>query len=162
MNQQGDRIQRKNLFSYPKAQWRIVAFLIFFSIVYCGLNVYVATSGVNAFRHEIGSVPTLDAAARHEVLHMIDQHATTLNIQLAIFSALVVGLLLWTGLVLSHRICGPIGRLHRHLSAIMDGRQDPGPLNFRKDDFFHELADSFNAVQNNYILSKPPQRQDPT
>jgi hypothetical protein len=46
---------------------------------------------------------------------------------------------------LSHRFAGPIVRLRREMWAFARGEQ-VRPVRFRKDDFFADLAEAFNAV----------------
>ncbi|MCI0335238.1 MAG: hypothetical protein L0228_18670 [Planctomycetes bacterium] len=46
---------------------------------------------------------------------------------------------------LSHRFAGPIHNLRRALHGIVSGEK-PRKLKFRKRDFWHELADDYNAM----------------
>ncbi len=46
----------------------------------------------------------------------------------------------------SHRFAGPIVRLRRAMSELSAGG-DPGPLEFRDNDYWHDLAAQFNAVR---------------
>ena len=54
-----------------------------------------------------------------------------------------VGLGLY-GVILSHRIAGPLYRLNRHMLRVAKG-DEMGEVSFRKGDFFIELSDSYNA-----------------
>ena len=56
--------------------------------------------------------------------------------------SLVVGV--FAGLVLSHRVAGPIHRMRTHLLEAAAGRA-ARPLKFRDADYFKELADAYNA-----------------
>ena len=49
------------------------------------------------------------------------------------------------GILLSHKVAGPLYRLKRHMLDVAYGKtlRETG---FRSGDFFHELADSFNKV----------------
>ncbi|NDF14232.1 hypothetical protein EB061_02775 [bacterium] len=65
-----------------------------------------------------------------------------LAIALAIGMVLIVG-----GLVISHKIAGPIHRMKKELRKMQES--DPPALReiqFRKGDFFPELAESFNEL----------------
>lgn len=44
----------------------------------------------------------------------------------------------------SHRFVGPIVRLHRELQRV--GSEPVRPIKLRKGDFWHEVADEFNAM----------------
>lgn len=46
---------------------------------------------------------------------------------------------------ISHRFAGPVQSLRRSMREVADG-QPPRKLQFRKDDFWHELADEYNAM----------------
>jgi hypothetical protein len=46
---------------------------------------------------------------------------------------------------ISHRFAGPIFSLRRTMREVADG-QPPRKLKFREDDFWHELADDYNAM----------------
>jgi len=61
-----------------------------------------------------------------------------------IFTAVVVVVFIAVfGILLSHRIAGPLYRLHRHMSEIGQGKIQ-SEVSFRKGDYFQELAGSFN------------------
>jgi hypothetical protein len=74
------------------------------------------------------------------------QEGTFYRIVFAI--ALIVGLLLFMGgLVISHRIAGPLLRMQRELDRA--STEEPFKLQtiqFRKGDYFPELAQSFNNL----------------
>jgi nitrogen fixation/metabolism regulation signal transduction histidine kinase len=46
---------------------------------------------------------------------------------------------------ISHRFVGPVQSLRRTMRAVANG-QPPRKLQFRKQDFWHELADDYNAL----------------
>jgi hypothetical protein len=46
---------------------------------------------------------------------------------------------------LSHRFAGPIFSLHRAMRETADGKP-PRKLKFREDDFWHDLAEDYNAM----------------
>lgn len=48
------------------------------------------------------------------------------------------------GLVLSHRIAGPLVKLRKHLVKIADPNEKDHPVYFRDGDFFKEIADAYN------------------
>jgi hypothetical protein len=63
----------------------------------------------------------------------------------AIASLLVVPLVVMDVLRLSNRFAGPAWRLKNALHDLAAGK-DVGPLSFRDDDFWKEIAASFNGV----------------
>ena len=46
---------------------------------------------------------------------------------------------------LSHRFAGPIFSLRREMREVADGKP-PQKLQFRQGDFWHDLADDYNAM----------------
>jgi hypothetical protein len=46
---------------------------------------------------------------------------------------------------ISHRFVGPVQSLRRTMRGVADG-QPPKKLQFRRQDFWHELADDYNAM----------------
>jgi nitrogen fixation/metabolism regulation signal transduction histidine kinase len=46
---------------------------------------------------------------------------------------------------LSHRFAGPIFSLRRTIRAVAQG-ETPRPLKFRRRDFWHDLAEDYNAM----------------
>jgi hypothetical protein len=46
----------------------------------------------------------------------------------------------------TNRFAGPIYRLRNTMRSLLNGEKTP-PLKFRQDDFWHELAEDFNALQ---------------
>jgi nitrogen fixation/metabolism regulation signal transduction histidine kinase len=58
----------------------------------------------------------------------------------------VIGIfLLTTVTVLSHRVAGPLYRLTKHMKDISEGKE-LNDVHFRTNDFFPELADTFNRM----------------
>jgi nitrogen fixation/metabolism regulation signal transduction histidine kinase len=57
------------------------------------------------------------------------------------------------GILISHRICGPIFKLCRHMNNIADG-ENPTEIKFRKNDYFKEIESSFNRIVNNIFNKK--------
>ena len=53
---------------------------------------------------------------------------------------------IYESLKLSHRFAGPMHRFSKELQRLGDG-EDVAPMQFRKDDFWKDLAEAFNAVQ---------------
>ena len=61
------------------------------------------------------------------------------GITFLIILCLVIGI----GLVLSHRIAGPLYRLKKHFDLVKESGV-PAPVHFREGDYFQEVAQSYN------------------
>lgn len=62
------------------------------------------------------------------------------------------------GLVLSHRIAGPIFRLQQHAEQVVS-KDVTTPISFRKLDYFPELATAYNGVVQKLKESKKPTKK---
>ncbi len=62
-----------------------------------------------------------------------------------VFLAAVLPIFIWETIKFSNRFVGPIYRLHQAIRKIAAG-EEFSPVHFRKGDFWHELADDFNAM----------------
>ena len=61
------------------------------------------------------------------------------------------------GLILSHRIAGPLFRLNDYFTKMSKG-EDTGDIKFRKNDFFREFPPSYNAFRD-LILKKQEEHE---
>jgi hypothetical protein len=78
----------------------------------------------------------------------LTQHARQLwysHAPLLIVIASLFPVFLYDSIKLSNRFAGPILRLRRALREAVSG-ESTRPLQFRKDDFWQDMADSFNAL----------------
>ena len=57
----------------------------------------------------------------------------------------LIPLTMWDALRLSHRIAGPVLRVRKQLVRINEG-EPFSELDFREDDFWHDLADQVNQL----------------
>ena len=139
---------RRNLLINPKFQLRFVFENLITAMVVVG--VFYAANFY--FFWEIArNAKAAGLPADHIFFEFIDsQNSLMTNIFFvaAIFLVLLIAI---RGILLSHRIAGPLYRLNKHMRQIADG-QTKDAVHFRKKDFFAELADSYND-QLNYLLS---------
>ena len=63
----------------------------------------------------------------------------------AIASFLLLPLVIMDVIRMSNRFVGPLLRLRRSMRALARG-EDVEPIEFRDNDFWHDFADEFNAV----------------
>lgn len=81
----------------------------------------------------------------HVYFQFLTEQRFRMNLVFAVTSSGVFGTLAIAGLVLSHRVAGPVYRLCKHAKDLKEGRVTGG-VKFRKKDFFPELADAFNLA----------------
>lgn len=128
----------------PKFQWTLIGYTAFIATL-----ILVAVYGLFSFGfHEFVNIGNqAGLPADHVYFQFIRmQEATFLRVIAAI--AVVIGIILTIGgLMISHKIAGPIYRMQKELNRMRD--ETPVELNeiqFRKGDFFPELAESFNSL----------------
>jgi len=154
MKTEKNRNRRRNILSNPKVQLRIVLFFALLASLYAATNYYIAMKALNSLAGDVLALP-LSNAQRYDIGVMLTNQSEVLNLQLALFTFLIIFMICLGGVLLSHRIGGPIYRIREHLNALADGRVQPQRIHFRKGDFFHDLADAFNRYQEKQGLVAP-------
>ncbi len=81
--------------------------------------------------------PFLSYFSMHEI---VQRHGAV-----ALASILLLPILLLDVLITTNRFAGPIYRMRRSMRALAAG-EHVQPITFRDGDFWHEVADEFNAV----------------
>jgi methyl-accepting chemotaxis protein len=90
----------------------------------------------------IGQTSNLPAGHPFYSFISVQKNDLTMIVLLASI-ALAVGIFVW-GIVVSHSISGPLYHLKKYMDEANSETVKTRPLNFRKDDFFQELPESFN------------------
>ena len=141
---------RKTLLINPKFQLSLIAYLNFVSIsiiaIFYGAVTYFFWR-LNQMGQAAGLPPT---HVFYEFLH--DQRRVMNGVFL--ITALVAFVVIFvSGLVLSHRIAGPIERLKSHLARVTDGETE-AELTFRERDYFDDLPEPVNRLIRAYVAFK--------
>ena len=63
-----------------------------------------------------------------------------------LFHLVFTAMIFLISLFVSHKIAGPLHKLQTFMNSGANGK-DPGELNFRKSDYFQELAEAFNRFK---------------
>lgn len=133
--------QRKKFLINPKLQLTVIGFNL--TLAFLAIGVIYAEN-VYLFKKFTGA-DFPDMEADPIILQMIQEEQVKMNIVFAITSIFVLCLLVVGGLILSNRIAGPIYRLHKHMSDVVEGKTVDDVV-FRKKDYFQEVAQTFNRV----------------
>jgi hypothetical protein len=123
-------------------QLRVVAYFLSFSLIvlaflYCETErslSYLHSEFVRMDPHSERLLELYDEQLLERLRFLFATHA----IALAVLAAL-------GGILISHRIVGPIQRMSRFLAQIAKD-EDPGHIRLRKNDFLKALADSLQEV----------------
>lgn len=86
---------------------------------------------------------TIGLPEGHVFFRFIAEQRSSMTLVLLAFSVLALGFLLVAGLVMSHRVAGPLYRMHQHLLRVAETRAD-APLRFRSKDYFQEIPAAYN------------------
>lgn len=132
--------KRKILLINPRFQITFMAYMLVMAALTIGV-FFVANSYFFWHFKQIGK--ELSLPADHVFFQFLFEQEHTMNLVFLITSAVSSVFLILGGLVLSHRVAGPIYRITRHMKDYAEGKH-PGPARFRDGDFFLELADAFN------------------
>ena len=128
----------------PKFQWTLIGYAAVLAAL-----ILIAVYGLFSFGfHEFAQIgQQAGLPPEHIYFQFIAmQESTFLRVIGAI--AAVVGLILIVGgLIISHKIAGPIYRMKNEFNRMSDQPTvELEPIQFRKGDFFPELAQSFNQL----------------
>jgi len=133
---------RKVILINPRFQWRF----IFFSLVIASFQVAVLFGATALFFTKCIEQGKLAGLPANNVYYQLLREQNDL-MNWILFGAASISFIaiIVLGIVFSHRIAGPIYRLLEHMRNMEKG-EATGDLVFRENDFFPELADTFNAV----------------
>lgn len=146
MGAQSGSNRRRNILSLPSAQLRIMGLFAALAVLYAALNVYISKRAFDRLATDAFELE-LPARAAHDLNVLVLQHEATLDLQLTLFVFLSFCMVTMAGVLLSHRLGGPVFHLKKYLKDVSDGTASPRELRFRKGDFFHDLASAFNDFQ---------------
>lgn len=132
----GDRVVRVRLLVDPAVQQ---ALLVRFGVYAAAAMTYFGV--IHLFSH---SMLDRQAGMTELLVDLLDQASYW-----APGLLLLVPLAVQDLLRLTNRFAGPKARLARQLRELATG--DPGPLEFRRDDYWQELADDFNRVREELV-----------
>ncbi|MDQ7799235.1 MAG: prepilin-type N-terminal cleavage/methylation domain-containing protein [Candidatus Edwardsbacteria bacterium] len=82
------------------------------------------------------------ASGQTSLINIFDQVHKTLFIVIPVL-ILIMG---WISIVISHRIAGPLVRLNNGMKSLEKGDWPKHPMKFRKNDEGHHLAEQFNVM----------------
>ncbi len=142
MNNNPVPFQRKIILINPKFQWLFIAYTALISVV-----ILSAFYGVFIFSfyklNEMGIRSHLPPD--HIYFEILRIHKVYLTRVLAGLFVFTSAILVFSGMIFSHRIAGPIYRMQTDLlNMVADQSGKIKMIHFRKKDFFKELAAAFN------------------
>ena len=136
--------KKSSLLINPKFQWTLIGYAAFIASL-----ILLAVYGLFSYGfHEFVQIGTqAGLPTDHVYFQFIRMQETTFLRVIAAIALLIAVILIVGGLIISHKIAGPVYRMQKELNAMSE--LDPVELrniNFRKGDFFPELAEAFNGL----------------
>jgi hypothetical protein len=147
-NRQPNR-QKSSILINPKFQWTLIGYAAFVATL-----ILLAVYGLFSFGfHEFVQIGTqAGLPADHVYFQFIQMQETTFLRVIAAIAVLIGIILIVGGLMISHKIAGPIYRMQKEFNQMRDANPvELHPIQFRKGDFFPELAESFNSLVTRYL-----------
>jgi mannitol-specific phosphotransferase system IIBC component len=146
--------QKSSLLINPKFQWTLIGYTACVATL-----ILIAVYGLFTFGfHEFVQIGTqAGLPPDHVYFQFIQMQETTFLRVIAAISVLVAIILIVGGMIISHKVAGPIYRMQKEFNKMREANPvELHPVQFRKGDFFPELADSFNDLVIRYLESRKP------
>lgn len=89
-----------------------------------------------------GESMNLSDSSPYIAFHILFQSQTLMVFSVALAISFVICFVL--GVIISHRIAGPLVKLKKHFESIAQDEKNDDLINFRENDFFKELATAYN------------------
>lgn len=142
MENQQTPYKRKVLFINPSFQLKFISFLILATFIAI-FSFYIAQTYFFKQLFEEGLLMNLPKD--HAYFSVLFKQKDLMDKVFLITGFFVFIFLFIFGLILSHRIAGPLEKLKNSLEDYSNGDKIH-KLKFRKNDFFKDLADTFNKL----------------
>jgi hypothetical protein len=132
---------RNNYLINPKVQLSFVLFFLFLSLVTTALFYIYTLMNLNELQM-IAAENTI--VGQEQLINLIKDYKLHTS-HVFLFTALISStFILIGGIYLSHKVAGPVYRMIKYFKMRRNNEHN-GPLQLRKDDFFHDLKDEINA-----------------
>jgi uncharacterized membrane protein len=136
------RIKRRELLTYPKLQFTLVALLVgtifVLSAVFYGVLLYSFNSMVSFG----ATLPLGFQDTFFDKLNYLQSLSSTVFFVVTFLSILGLGTLMF---IISHHISGPIYNIHKSLKEVLKSGQIV-KIGLRKRDFFQDFKETYNQV----------------
>ena len=129
------RYPRRRIITQPTYQWSVTYFIVGFLVGSVALSLVLVFSAV------VSTLRALNAWDEVLLTMVFSRVAWLLTIELLV----LVPLLVWAGLWITHKVVGPFGRIKSALEQMGRGNYTVR-LNLRKGDVLDEVAKSINQL----------------
>ena len=138
--------QRKVYLINPNFQLKVTLYFIGLAV----LNIALFYGCIRYFFNIFQSKGIEVGIPKDHVFFMfINDQVAQMNTVFIVSSIITVILLLIAGVLISHRIAGPMYRINKDLRQMAESKKLKS-LEFREKDFFQEIPEAFNMVVDSY------------
>ncbi len=137
----------RNFIIYPQFQVRLIIIIMAISLL---APVIILTFQLYSFHQQIKNGQMMNLPETHPYFVFYNEFQEKSIFAFGVAVAVSFCCALFIGLVVSHRIAGPLVKLRRHLEAVGQDPSQDKALQFREGDFFRELADAYNTKFKKY------------
>ena len=134
--------RRKTYLINPRFQWRFIGFMAAASLLAIAV---LFVSNVLFFREMEQTALSVGLTRDNPYFDFLAEQKSSLYTLYFAVSGVAFVVMMALGILYSHRIAGPLHNLRSKMQRIADG-EAPSSVNFRKNDQFRDLAESFNAM----------------
>lgn len=130
----------------PRFQWSVIGWMW----ICAGAVISVFYAGIRYFFYKFEKLGAMAGLPpEHEIFQFFAEQQDQMN---RIFLGTSIGALIFLtllGILLSHRVAGPVLRVQKHLENLAEGKTLED-VTFREKDYFPELAQSMNGFVAKY------------
>jgi HAMP domain-containing protein len=137
---------RKTLLINPKFQFSVLGFM---TLVAVGVMIIFYGADYFFFWRLTGEGQKIGLPPDHVFFQFIHEQQHMMNLIFVVTALISTAVIALCGLVLSHRVAGPLFRMRRHLDDVASGKTS-SDMHFRDKDYFGEVADAFNRMMAKY------------
>lgn len=132
----------RNFIIYPQFQIRLILIIMAISLL---APVIILSFQMFSFHQQIKNGQMMNLPETHPYFVFYNEFQEKSYFAFGIAVAVSFACAFFIGLVVSHRVAGPLVKLRRHLEEVGEDPSKDGQLKFREGDFFRELADAYNT-----------------
>ena len=142
MDQKPLKPWRRTYINEKKFQYALIGY----SILMAGAVIFSLFIGINTFfTRSSEQAQALGLMSDHVFFDFINRQEKAVKLLFTANAVIIFGFMSLFALFLSHRVAGPLSRVKLTLQKMAQG-EDPGKVSFRRNDYFQELADLLNKV----------------
>lgn len=134
-------IRRKTLLINPRFQLDFIGKILGLLFVMIAILAVVLNWQYSPL---VTQIENLELVAHHPLVIELNVFKKMMIVSSILTAASLFFICCAAGLLISHKVAGPLHRLKKHLMRMRDLKEIT-PLNFRKNDYFSEIADDFNS-----------------